>query len=119
MKKNIFIFAISMAIASLASARGAVSYNCSGYEPNLSGKGGLSKQALIFNLVSAQDETTLEIVKKSGEDVDPENSVLIVEAGDCAFDMIPDTEYPAYRVSVSGTCGTKVKQNFKGMCFFE
>ncbi|WP_413289210.1 hypothetical protein [Bdellovibrio sp. HCB337] len=119
MKKNITAFLIVTAISGFASARAAVSYNCSGYEPNLSGKGGLTKQAVVFNLVSAQDETTVQIVSKSRESVDPANSTLVVESGHCTFDMIPDSEFPAYRISISGTCGTKMNHNYKGICFFE
>ncbi len=118
MKKQLTLFIAATTLASLASARGAVSYTCAGYEPNISSKGSLSKQSVSFTLISAQDETTIEILNKSNEKTDPQNSTLTVEAGDCEFDMTPDAEFPAYRISIKGSCGTTTQQNIKGTCFF-
>lgn len=118
--KNILVASLlSLAFANFAFARGAVSYDCAGFEPNTTGQGALSKQSVVFTFISSEGDTSIQITSKSMEKVDPANANLLVTGKDCVFDMVPDTEFPAYRVSASGMCGTKVQQNLKGMCFFQ
>ncbi|MGZ3722681.1 MAG: hypothetical protein ACXVA9_07125 [Bdellovibrionales bacterium] len=114
-----FLLTLTFAFSNMAFASGAVVYSCAGFQPNMSGSGPLSEQAVVFNMTSANNEVTIEVVRKSVDNVDPANSTFTVGGKDCKFTMDPDEKFPAYRVSVSGKCGTAVQQNFKGICFFD
>src|SRR4051812_4772650 len=112
------LISMSFAISNLAHASGAVDYSCAGYIPNSTQGGPLSQESVVFHMTGANDGITIEIVSKSQSQMDPANKFL--DAGqNCKFSMEPDAQYPAYRISVLGKCGTKIQQNFKGICFFD
>jgi hypothetical protein len=118
LKTTVLSVIFAALLATGAHASGAVDYTCAGFEPGRPGMGPKSVQSVSFTMTGANDGVSLQILKKSRDAVDPRTSSLVVGA-DCKFSMVPDEHFPAYRVSVSGKCGTSQEQNFKGMCFFD
>jgi hypothetical protein len=111
------LIGLTLAVSNLAHASGAVEYTCAGFIPSGTPGGQLTQESIVFNMTSANHAIDIEIVSKSQSDVDPAGKFLSVDK-DCKFTMEPAAGYPAYRVSVLGKCGTKIGQNFKGVCFF-
>jgi hypothetical protein len=114
---KIVLASAAFIFSATAFASGAVEYTCAGFVPSTAEDGTLSSEALGFSMTSANGGIILTIESRSKGSVDVANADLTV-GNDCRFSMVPNKIYPAYDVSVSGKCGTKVKHNFKGTCFF-